>query len=227
MLAFLRRYSICIISFSVGLLLGAAIVASGYYFEHQVQHEQLLSELKAQQHDLEKAQKAFAACQMEVQILTIGKTSLQSLTEDLQQQVADQEKDLTFYRKLMASETGKEGLDLNAWSLIQLSDNSYLLRLTFVQYAAQHPLMNASLEIRVLGRENQQLMQYAMRDLLQESEAESAFEQRLRFRYFQIVEIRFVLPEDFVAEKITLDAVPAARNAKAWQTEILWQVQEL
>lgn len=227
MLAFLRRYSICIISFSVGLLLGAAIVASGYYFEHQVQHEQLLSELKAQQHDLEKAQKALAACQMEVQILTIGKTSLQSLTEDLQQQVADQEKDLTFYRKLMASETGKEGLDLNAWSLMRLSDNSYLLRLTFVQYAAQHPLMNASLEIRVLGRENQQPMQYAMRDLLQESEAESAFEQRLRFRYFQIVEIRFVLPEDFVAEKITLDAVPAARNAKAWQTEILWQVQEL
>lgn len=227
MLGFLQRYSFCIASFVIGLLLGALIVASDYYFEHQVQHEQLESQLAMRQQELAKAQKELAASQTEVQILSVGKTSLQSLTEELQQQIADQEKDLTFYRKLMASESGKEGLDLNAWSLRQLSEHSYLLRLTFVQYAEQHPLMNASLQIHVHGQENQQPMQYAMQSLLQNSDDKTTFEQGLRFRYFQIVEMRFSLPENFVAEKIIVDAMPTARNAKAWQTEILWQVKEL
>lgn len=226
MLAFLQRYSICFVSFAIGLLLGATIVASAYYFEHQVQHEYMASELINQQHDLDKAQKELAACQMEVQILSIGKRELQTLTEQLQQQVADQEKDLTFYRKLMASEPGKEGLDLNAWSLTRLTERVYLLRLTFVQYAQQHPLMNASLQILVNGQENQQSMQYDIQALrLGDQDAQT--EQRLRFRYFQIVEIHFTLPENFVAESIIIDAMLAVRNAKAWQREIPWQVQEL
>lgn len=226
MLSFLRRYSVSLVSLTVGLLLGATMVASAYYFEHQQQHEQLISELTSQQHNLHKAQKELAACQTEVQILSIGKTELQVLTEGLQQQIADQEKDLTFYRKLMASESGKEGLDLNAWSLTRLTERVYLLRLTFVQYAQQHPLMNASLQILVNGQENQQSMQYDIQALrLGDQDAQT--EQRLRFRYFQIVEIHFTLPENFVAESIIIDAMLAVRNAKAWQREIPWQVQEL
>lgn len=206
---------------------GAALGAAAACLYCLSEHANLEAKLVQAESELQTAgllKKSLAAREVEVRILNNSKSALQALTEELQQQADEQARELEFYRRLMAAEKGKQGIDLNAWSVNQLAEQEYLIRLTFVQYAQQHRVVQASTQVYIEGQQEGQAQRYALEELL---DAESKVNLALKFRYFQKVEGHIVLPEGFVAEKLLVEVKPAGRNAQSIRFDHLWQVQEL
>lgn len=189
--------------------------------------QQELADLQAQQQaHVQQRQdilKRTAACEIDNQVMHNSKKALQRLVEEQQQEIEEHNKNLKFYRQLMQSEPSKEGLDLNAWSIIPLTSGEFLYRFTFVQYARKHALLNLKLQIELRGIQEGAEIAYPLNDLLAEG-VEPV--ERLRFKYFQVVEGRLALPQGFQPDTLVIQAISARRGEAPWQQQLVWQIQE-
>lgn len=220
---FWTQYRHLLLFVGIAFAAGLAVSAIGYM---PVQHERdaLLADQQRLQQQYQDALHKLAACEVDTNVLRNSKTALRRSLDEQQQQLAEQDKALGFYRQLMVADTPKEGLDLNAFSLIPLAvANQYLYRFTFVQYARNHALLNLALSIDVRGTQNGEERSYPLSQLLV---AGTELPERLRFKYFQVVEGTLTLPVDFQPGTIILRAVSSAKNAAPWEREVNWQLQE-
>lgn len=219
---YLTQYRNLLLFVSVAFVVGFSVPALLYVpaqvalDELQEQHDQL------QLRYLETLQN-LASCEMHSTVVRNSKDALRKSLEEQQQLLAEQDKTLGFYRQLMVADTPKEGLDLNAYSIIPLVNNRYVYRLTFVQFARNHLQLNLALTVEVRGSEQGVEKSYPLADLLVEG---VELPERLRFKYFQIVEGTLQLPEGFEPASIVISTLANTKKAVPWEREVNWHVQE-
>ena len=143
---------------------------------------------------------------------------------ELQQELAERQKDLNFYRGIMAPESQAEGLQIKEMNLLQLAEAKYFRLHLVLMQAINHSRIvsgqvrisvdgvqdgkSVTLELSQLGRPDQQIEPIAF-----------------SFRYFQEFERELVLPEGFVAERINVVPVPSRRPSRAVRESFDWQPQ--
>ncbi len=178
--------------------------------------------------------KKLAASDVEADVLRNANKALRKTIDKQQQQIINQEKALDFFKQLMAAGTEKQGLDLNAYTITPLKEvRSYYFRFTFVQYAKTHSLLKASVNITLTGQQTSNTdnnsgnikkeISYNFNELLgnQKKPIDS-----LRFKYYKTLEGQLHLPEDFIPEKIIIDAQVKRRKTKPWHKELPWQTEQ-
>jgi len=165
-----------------------------------------------------------AAVEVEAGIMRNSQLAMRQNIDQQQQQIAEQEKALDFYRQLMTSDGNKQGLELNSYLLRKLDQpNAYYFRFTFVQYAKKHLALRAGLSITVDGERSSEKVSYNFRELIMN--ADGQFE-KLRFKYFHVVEGQLKLPEGFMPQQIVIDAQLKTKKSKVWQRKLSWTVEE-
>lgn len=187
------------------------------------QQQQLQDGLYVSERKREQLLRDIAGREVDNSVLRNSKMMLRRELEAQKNSYVEQEKQLDFFRQLMVSDSERSGLDLNDYSLMALSEpGTYLYRFTFVQYAQNHDRLKASLSIAVYGNQGDEEKDYQLHELLFDGDTLGD----LDFKFFQVIEGRLRLPEDFAPQGLVLRAVRDGRNASPWERELEWQTKE-
>ncbi len=143
---------------------------------------------------------------------------------ELQQELAERQKDLNFYRGIMAPESQAEGLQIKEMSLVQLGEEKYFrLHLVLMQAVNHSRIVSGRVRISVDGILDGKSVTLDIEQLNRPGRQFEPIE--FSFRYFQEFERELVLPEGFVAERINLVPVPSRRPSRAVRQSFDWQPQ--
>ena len=129
---------------------------------------------------------------------------------DLQSQIAELNKELAFYRGIMAPADGNSGLQIQAVQLFENGgDRDFQLKLVLIQAGPQDRRVKGSVEVALLAGNNGE--GEARRLDLQEV-AEDSADLLYSFRYFQVLERDLTLPDDFQPVEIEVNLKPSSKD---------------
>ncbi|GAB3281799.1 DUF6776 family protein [Parahaliea aestuarii] len=157
----------------------------------------------------------------------VDRSALELVRKDLarqQEQIADLDEGLRFYRSLMAPGEIAQGFSLRGVELTALeAPGHYAFRIIAQQEARKHDTLRGALSVTVLGLEQGQPLSYPLSVLSDDVDEEGI---GLRFRYFQVVEGELVLPEGFQPQSLDVQATISQPRKLDLRESHPWQVQE-
>lgn len=134
---------------------------------------------------------------------------------DLETRAADLKSDLTFYKNIMAPSETSKGLQVDRFSLTSDRQTStYDFKLVLTQVGNNKNYISGVVAVNIIGMRDDEKEVIALRDLSQDIEDLGV---KFRFRYFQDVEGKLTLPDDF--EPLDVQVVAQAEGRKSAQAE--------
>ncbi|MDN6318856.1 MAG: hypothetical protein L0J77_03750 [Marinobacter sp.] len=134
---------------------------------------------------------------------------------DLEGRVGELRSDLTFYKNIMAPSETSKGLQVDRFSLTSDREASvYSFKLVLTQVGNNKSYISGLVAVNIIGMRDDKKEVIALRDLSQDIEDLGV---KFRFRYFQDVEGKLALPEDF--EPLEVQVVAQAEGRKSAQAE--------
>lgn len=130
--------------------------------------------------------------------------------DDLHSQIAELQKELAFYRGVMAPEDGRTGLQIQTLQLFENGgEGRYQLKLVLFQAGPQNKRVQGAVDVALLG----QRAGAAEPGRLSLTEvAAEADDMRYSFRYFQVLERDFELPDGFLPAEIEVNIKPSSKD---------------
>jgi len=155
---------------------------------------------------------------------TIDESSYKQLkitVKSLETKLADQNKELRFYRQIMSPKTKVEGLHVLNPEVTKIENiQEFQLDMVVYQYHKIIRDLKGKIVLTLLGEQNGKPQEYALQNLLVENSGESP---KFSFRYFQSYGLRFVIPEGYVPTAIKIQVVPATRGYKSIEETHEWE----
>lgn len=149
------------------------------------------------------------------------------LIRDLEDEKARLNKDLSFYKSILAPEDVSEGVRLHALDLLPgKEDRQFLLRLVVSQVARDNPFLRGTLNVELTGLQGEKKTTLSLLELSGQEKSAP-----LGFRYFQSFPesrdyMQLELPEGFTPETIKVVIRVRSGGAKSVTKTFDWQ-QEL
>jgi hypothetical protein len=148
--------------------------------------------------------------------LAVEKSAGQLIQQELkaeQQKLFDTRKDLAFYQRIISPELQADSLIIDSFSISPgASANSYRFNLVLIQQDKQRNFAKGTVDLKLHGFAGDKRDTVDLLQLAGFSKSDKAFS----FKYFQIIEGEFSLPEGFKPEKVDVALkVAAARSAKS------------
>ena len=138
--------------------------------------------------------------------LEVQRLANQQAQKDIEQGMAREaqlREQLSFYQKVMAPELKDQGFVIDAVEIeTTLSANFYRFNLVLMQQSKTKAVVKGNLDVRISGSEQGQPKELRLLDLMEEGTEPLTFS----FKYFQVIDGGFMLPENFEPEKITVHA---------------------
>jgi hypothetical protein len=111
---------------------------------------------------------------------------------------------LAFYQQVMAPELDEQGFLIEGFNLKPaLSEHSFRFELVLMQQNKFKNTLRGNLKLTLIVSEKGKAKQYSINDLLSDQEQKSL---TFGFKYFQVIEGKIRLPEDFQPEKVSVHA---------------------
>ncbi|MYM63265.1 DUF6776 family protein [Pseudomaricurvus sp. HS19] len=215
------------------LLVAAAIAGAfgGGLFLGQSLQQEATAERDRLRVELRERQTEVDDLRQEVANLKLGSTVDRQASEGVREEVialkseiAALQEDISFYRGLMAPSGNQRGLTIGSVNVISTgSPRQFEYKVVVQQLATRHVLLKGSLRFSIVGRQGERLVTLPLKDVSDNVDAE---EIRLRFKYFQTIEGRLVLPGNFEPERIELVASSTGADAVVVEKKFGWLVQE-
>ncbi len=132
------------------------------------------------------------------------------------------ERELAFYRSVMAPENSADGVAINGLELTpSIEPRQYRIKLVLTQLEKRKRSLSGRSEITLEGLQQGKTVSLKLSDLTEDSF-------KFQFRYFQILEGEFTLPDGFSLSRVKAKViVPASRWTKGSQTEQEYSAQDL
>ena len=225
----------------LGVLIVLAVSVTGSFWYGQKRGQVMQADAVAERNILktqlaEKSQEADGFRQ-EVANLKLGAQVDRKASEgvrgeviELKTEIAALQEDISFYRSLMAPTGNKRGLSIGSLNVISTgASRQYEYKLVVQQLATRHTMLNGNLSFTIVGRQKlseeqgEQLITLSLKDVSDNVSYENI---KLRFKYFQTIEGRLNLPENFEPERIELIAKSTGKDSVVVEKKFGWLVQE-
>ena len=121
---------------------------------------------------------------------------------ELQEANKQLEKELSFYRSIMAPELDKNGLNIQKFELLKVENDIYEFSLTLTQVKKQDWYLKGSYSIELITDNDGKEVKTALNTMI----LDSPYKPRFSFRYFQTLSSRFQLPEALKPQAIMVSA---------------------
>ncbi|QIZ78708.1 DUF6776 family protein [Ferrimonas lipolytica] len=198
----------------LALLLCAVVIGCVVMVPELVQQQSKIEQLLDEKQRLTVANAVLERQQNTTALeLKLEQQSQQETTAALTQQrlkMDELEKELAFYRSIMAPETIVDGVVIHDFVLDETTEiRRFRFQLVLTQQKVRKRYAKGFVEISVDGSQEGKPMTL---DLIELSELEP--KPRFSFRYFQQFEGEFVLPPSFVPERIRVNVTGTSRKAK-------------
>ncbi|MDF0533773.1 hypothetical protein KDN34_12110 [Shewanella yunxiaonensis] len=177
---------------------------------------QLTSELNSQSQIL-------ASRNLELQLAKESNKEMQEMFAKQHQKQQDLERELAFYRSIMAPENNVDGVAINGIELQPgHKKRSYRLRIVLTQLQKRKQSLTGRAEVSLQGLKSGKENEIQLESLIGKDKL------GFSFKYFQVLEVEFVLPEAFELQRLSAKViVPASRWSKGGETEQSYSVPEL
>ncbi|MFT5788490.1 MAG: hypothetical protein ACI8SJ_000593 [Shewanella sp.] len=194
-------------------------VGSPYFTPKVEQQVDRTAELSAQ---LQAQANTLAARNIELALEREANANMQTMFVEQGGKQQALARELAFYRSVMAPENSADGVAINGLELsAALMPRQYRIKLVLTQLEKRKRSLSGRSEITLIGVEGGKPKSIKLSEL---SDASFTF----KFRYFQVLETEFTLPDGFILSRVKAKVVvPASRWTKGSQTEQEYSSQEL
>lgn len=210
--------SAMILLFGIALCLFSGYRFGNFYHAYQettIDQQQLrLDELYLQQ---EQQLSRINTLEVELEVERLANQQTRSSLKEIEQGYYQAKKDLAFYQNVMAPEKSADGLIIDSFKLAaSQSENHYRFQMTLVQQKLKKPYAKGHIDLVISGSENGKPKTLQLSDISTGSKKSFSFS----FKYFQIIEGDFTLPENFIAETVNISAIlPKGRWQKYYRID--------
>ena len=147
-------------------------------------------------------------------------TQLKVTVKTLETKLADQNKELRFYRQIMSPNTKVEGLHVLNPEVTKIENSDeFQLDMVIYQYHKIIRDLKGKIVLTLIGEQSGVPQEYALQNLLVNNSGESP---KFNFRYFQSYGLRFVIPEGYVPSALKIQVVPATSGYKSIEETREW-----
>ncbi|MBO9489646.1 hypothetical protein J7384_04640 [Endozoicomonas sp. G2_1] len=176
-----------------------------FYHSYQAQtitvQEQRLTKLYQEQ---QQQVSRINTLEVELEVERLASERSMALLKETEAEHFEIKKELAFYQKVMAPEKQVGGLVVDSAKVFSTaSDNHYRFQVALVQQQVQKRYAKGYIQLSIKGSLANKPKLYALGDLSELTQKELSFS----FKYFQIVEGEFVLPQGFEPESIAIEVV--------------------
>ena len=143
---------------------------------------------------------------------------VQQTIEFLQDQIAQQNEEISFYKGVMLPNVANKGLRIERLNVTPNSTGRIKYSLLLTQVVDKHDYVQGNVEILLKGEEGA-----AEKSLqLSQLDREKTDEVRFRFRYFQNINGEMMIPEGFEPREFMVVAQSAGSNGQRLQKSFEW-----
>ncbi len=180
-----------------------------------------ISKLRQQQSGLREQN---AVLERSSQIERQAYKQLEGTVTGLQDEILELKEELAFYRGIISPKDATKGLKLQDFVLSGGDgERQYRFKVVLTQVLNNGTLARGNLQFEVEGLHKGETKRYT---LSQMSDTKDKDGPAFRFKYFQILEGEFMLPEEFEPIKVNLTVKPKSRAHKKLTQAFDWVVVE-
>lgn len=148
--------------------------------------------------------------------------SIRLALEEKERQIDKLEKNLAFYKGVMAPEKNAVGLQIDRLGIEKTAElQSFRVKWVLTQMGKNTGYLSGDVTLEITGKQAGLEKVLSLKDVISDMP-----NLEFRFRYFQSFSVQVELPDDFVAEKAVLSAVSKGAKAKSVSQQYDWVVQE-
>jgi hypothetical protein len=220
-IAMLVAILLSVLSYYVGHMRGAETEQSAI-----VERDRLRTTYAESEKKVKQLEQNVANLKLGSQVDRKATEQVRSRVVELNNKIAELERDNTFYRDLMRPDSDDKGISVGAptFALSKTGANTYEYKMVVKQQAANRLQVVGYMEFEVVGKgEDGKVQRF---DLHQLSQVESLERIKLNFRYFQRLEGSMILPETFTPERIELKVVSYKPMKALIEKQFNWVIKE-
>lgn len=214
------------ISLIASLLVIATLSYSLGHYRSNVKQQQALESLDRLSQDYSELKVQEQLLRQEVANLESGraidevaKTQIQDTISGLKNSVTQLQKDISFYKNIMAPSDNAKGLQVQKVEIQAENDKSrYAYKIVLAQVADNKNYVNGVVAINLIGSQAGKKEVLPLRDISELEELGIKF----RFRYFQNLIGELMLPEGFEAEELQIVAQTKGKKASRLEQSFDW-----
>ncbi|AWB67009.1 hypothetical protein C2869_11420 [Saccharobesus litoralis] len=186
-------------------------IASKHYSDLEAEKTHYVDLIAQREAELAAAKQELNYVRVELEVEKLAAQTVQKDLNKLKQENTQLKKDISFYQNVMAPENSAEGVILEHFIIEPtLVSNRFRYKVTLVQTRKQKRFAKGYIGILLKGQKAQVKHELNISELGIFDEGALKFS----FRYFQILEGEFTLPDDFTPERVFLNiTLPKSR----WQ----------
>ncbi len=182
-------------------------------------NRRLRAELKSQSRELEAARNELALYRTDTEVTQQARENLRQEIKGLRDQAAELEEAVAFYKNVMAPGGSERGMQIEKLTLQPTEkEGEYSYKVVLVQSGDNRNYLSGDISLTLRGSRDGQAIKLSGSDWLNDGS-----ETRFRFRYFQELNGRFILPEGVEIIALDVDAESGGRNRYETQKTIKWQ----
>jgi hypothetical protein len=152
--------------------------------------------------------------EVEVAVEQLASQNAQAMLKKISSEHYQVKKDLAFYEKVMAPEKDVDGLVIDNIKITATrSPNHYNFQIILVQQQLRRRYAKGHVDLVLAGSLANKPSQLKLSDISSITKKELSFS----FKYFQVIEGSFTLPEKFVPEKMHLSAILTKNKWQKYQ----------
>jgi len=176
-----------------------------FYHSYQLQtieeQETRLNKLYKQQVDNVKR---VHTLEVELELERMANLKAQKLVKSLESKHFDIKKQLAFYEKIMAPEKQADGVIVDRLDIFPTeSAQHYRFQVTLVQQQVKKRFSKGNIELFLIGSQNEKPTKLPLAEVADIDKKSLLFS----FKYFQVIEGEFTLPEGFIPEQIQVSTI--------------------
>jgi hypothetical protein len=159
---------------------------------------------------------------VELEVASIANEQAQLSYKEFMRKDAELREQVSFYQKVMAPELSQDGFVVESVEILSTaSANNYAISVMMLQRENIKAIIKGTLNISLQGSQNTVPIKYSLKELLDDKSKNMAFS----FKYFQVLELRVTLPEDFIPEQIEIktDIYKFKRKRGSYTRTIAWK----
>ena len=177
---------------------------------------------------LAEAEIAMEQMRQRIANLTVGGEIDDKATEEvrqtieaLQEQIAQLNEEISFYKGVMLPNVANKGLRIERLDLTSNASGRVKYSLLLTQVVDKHDYVQGGVQISLLGQEGDQEKRFMLSELDQEKDEAIRF----RFRYFQNINGELMLPDGFEPREIMIVAQSSGSNAQRLEKRFDWPLK--
>ena len=174
---------------------------------------------------LSKSTALIAEMRQEIADLTVGgqiddrATEEVRLTiEELQDQIAQLNEEISFYKGVMLPNVANKGLRIERLDVSSNAPGRVKYSLLLTQIVDKHDYVQGDVEISLLGQAGDEEKSFLLSELDQEKQDAIKF----RFRYFQNINGELMLPDGFLPREVMIVAKSSGSHAQRLEKRFDW-----